>query len=592
MARRTIAIPAIARRSRPGPRLVRFGAAGILALLMIAAAWIGIRTLVQRSFDWMTDRGLALLAVSTSEAAALDTWEAETRADWQRRKLDYVRYLVERRNPNGLTHHHTRLLLSRVSDADYPTVEDWQRWLRAAARLERGEAPAVTSSERLDITELWRAPVGLTSWFSTILPLDGEIFIASLGREFDDPNDPADGVVRVDGASGQATLFFQPPPEHRGPRDVVGLAASSGLLFVACWNGTVYTLDMSGAIRFTTSLGDAIVGPPLAVDTNSDGTMDVVVPTRSGRIVAISGRTGRVSWSTQVAPAMTTASAPAATLARLTATGPGPGNLLVTFPDGHLAVVAAVNGALRGQRALATTTVAGGLGLASERYAGVPGYVADRAGRIWSISEIGNGYDGVPIRVLPLRHDERVLAALRTLTPARAEPGNETPLLLAAISGEFGVGRGAVVALSAEGSRWQCPIPGAIWGTPAVANLRMGRLTGPRPANVVVASIVPGVDAQATGMLTILSDRGHVVWQQALPAPVESSPVVADVTGNNRLEILVADQQGILWCFRTPGGGPVEWGTLGGDSHNTRHVDNAFGFGNRAFGYQAAWKTP
>ena len=91
-------------------------------------------------------------------------------------------------------------------------------------------------------------------------------------------------------------------------------------------------------------------------------------------------------------------------------------------------------------------------------------------------------------------------------------------------------------------------------------------------------------------MLTVVSALGHVLQRVELDAPVECSPVVADVNGDNHLEILVADQSGRMYCYATPGFGPVEWGLFGGDSRNTRNAANAYAFGQTLFGRQGQWK--
>jgi hypothetical protein len=47
---------------------------------------------------------------------------------------------------------------------------------------------------------------------------------------------------------------------------------------------------------------------------------------------------------------------------------------------------------------------------------------------------------------------------------------------------------------------------------------------------------------------------------------------------------------GYLYCFKTDGYGPVEWGLFGGDSHNTRNAACAYAYGQRLYGYQWKWR--
>ena len=191
---------------------------------------------------------------------------------------------------------------------------------------------------------LWTAPVGLTTWFSNVLPLDGQIYVGSLGAEFRQTQDTADGVVRINGTSGAAELIFTPPPEHRGPRDVLGLAAGDAELFVACANGSVYAVDPEGQPRWHAHAGDPIISPPLAADLNRDGATDVVVVTRAtkgttAKAVALSGRGGRTIWATTVAHPPAGDPLLGATLALGPLRADGGPELFVTLPTGDLAVL-------------------------------------------------------------------------------------------------------------------------------------------------------------------------------------------------------------------------------------------------------------
>jgi hypothetical protein len=136
-----------------------------------------------------------------------------------------------------------------------------------------------------------------------------------------------------------------------------------------------------------------------------------------------------------------------------------------------------------------------------------------------------------------------------------------------------------------KGIAWRYGVDGAIWGTPAIADLN-----GDHDPEIIVGSIVPGADGHPTGLLSIVSRDGHLLRREALPAAIECSPVVADVDGDGRLDILVADQSGLLHAVTTGSIGPVEWGLFGGDSHNTRNAVNAYAYGQLPVGRQWAWK--
>jgi outer membrane protein assembly factor BamB len=579
------------------------GALAVVALILIGTLAAGRWYLTKRSLSWQVRRGLdELEAADTPQKvrAALDRWEAETSATWEPRLAEFIT-LLYRDYP--LDDQRVRLLLTRAAGADYGNRrDDWQRWFEAWRRARQGLPPNVPRKEAVTLKPRWVAPVGLTAWFTTILPLDGQIYVASLGSRFDSSPDAADGVVRVDGATGSAELFFMPPAEHRGPRDVIGLAAGDNVLFVACYNGSVYCINAEGTVLWHVHVGDPIIAAPLAADTRLDGTTDAIVVTRAGKVIALNGRQGKTIWVATIARPAAGQSLLGATLALGDVLGQTEPQLVVTLPPGQVEVLALRSGRSLWRHDLAAGTVAGVLCCAGPPDTGPPAYVGDRTASVWSLVSSARHLEAVRWQALGLRRDETLVAALRTLGLQRGpqrvsganaqaaefgihDTGGPGSLLLACLTGDYGGRRGAVCALAPEGQRWRLPVDGAIWGTSAVADLNAdGR------AEIVVASVEPRGDDRMIGVVTVVSAAGHVVQRAEVDAPIECSPVVADVDGDGRLEVLVADQSGRLHCFATEGYGPLEWGLYGGDSHNTRNAVNAYDYGQRLYGYQWQWR--
>ena len=343
----------------------------VLAVGACAARWYWRRA----GLAWSVQRGLKLLtgADSVTElAAALDEWENQTSPRWHHRRNDLIVHLF---SDCSLEDGRIRALLTRVSGADYADrLEDWQRWFETRQRLRRGEQPKVKAKQRVRLKLRWKAPVGLTAWFTTIIPLDGQIYLASLGASFDDESDTADGIVRVDGQSGSAALIFQPPDGR--PRDVLGIAAGEECLFAACRGGFVYCVTLDGTPRWKSRTGGTLAGPPLALDINEDGVTDVMVPMSDGRVVALSGRNGNTVW---VAPAPGRSRArggagrePGAALAAGKVIDDTCRDVIATTPDGNIRVLAASNGKLRWQGALAAGTLAGPVVCAGQAGGGPP----------------------------------------------------------------------------------------------------------------------------------------------------------------------------------------------------------------------------
>lgn len=554
-----------------------------VTLIALAGGCIGLGlwTWRTRSLAVQVRYGVELLETVRTRAqvhAALDRWVAETRARWHSRQFDLIRLL---RSEQWRDDPRARLLLLRVSGAEFDDEQDWQRWLGTAQRRTRGEPIRVPRGERVELEASWNAPVGLTGWFSTILPLDGQIFVASLGRRFAEDEDGADGVVRVDGRTGDAKLIFQPPADHLGLRDIIGIAAGDGCLFVGCHNGHVYCIDPTGESRWATHVGAPVVGAPLAIDLNRDGVTDVAVPTRAGHVVALSGRQGQTVWVAEIG-----ASRPAGTPAvgatlLLTGSANADGRSIVaTLIDGTVAGVAARSGEVVWRDTLRTGTLSGGVSLGRDDDHDVPAWFCDRAAQVWSLIADGVSADLVRVGGLGRARPELVVAALCTLDSRSA-----VPTLIVCPTGSYAEDRGAVAALRLDDVHWRSPVGGAVWATPAVADLN-----GNGRSEIAVASIVPTAVPPAAGRLTILSDRGHIVKLVDVPAAIECTPVVADVNGDGDLDILIADQAGVLHCLSTGSSGEVHWGLAAGDPHNTRNAANAYAFGQRQYGLQWDWK--
>ncbi len=558
----------------------------LVALLVVVVAGGGLGGAYwwwqSRTLEGMVGVGLKLLRDADDGIAlhvALANWERRWDPPFRGRRLALARHLVEH---HDLGDGRVRVLLTRVTGAYYGTDKDaWRRWLEDVERRDSNRSLSRSRAERVKLELLWSAPVGLTGWFSAMLALDGRVYVASLGADFVDPADVADGVVVVDGASGQAALLFTPPPTHYGPGGMIGIAGGSDVLFAASQNGVVYCIDRSGTVRWSTHTGAPIVSAPLAVDTNHDGVRDVVVVTQAGKVVALSGHQGATTW---VATLTESASVPeqalGATLALGDLLGDADEEILATAVDGAVVVLDARNGRRMWRGARPAGILGGSLCRGSAADAGPPAFVLDRSARVWGLVRSGGGLQMVAWPGLGAVPAESAIAGLRSLNSEPERP----PALVAFPTGDYAGGRGALGVVRAEGLEWRCPVGGAVWATPAVANLNREK-----GSEVVLVAIEPRAGGVVGGVLTVVSPAGHMLLREELPAPVESAPLVADVTGDGRLELLVADQTGRLHCYMTGAAGPVEWGSRGGDKFNTLNEARAYEFGQVPFGLQWSW---
>jgi outer membrane protein assembly factor BamB len=556
--------------------LVTLAAGTVLAWAMFSSIWREHR--LKRSVE----EGIASLTGVTdplSVARALDRWEQRTREDWS----DGPERLIERLLDEDLiADRRVRGMLTYLTGCDFgDRPEEWEQWRRTRNRLERGEQPSLPGERAVRLEKMWTAPIGRTDRASTILPIDGNIYVASLGATLGRPDDAADGVVRVRGADGESAIIFTP---EGAVRDVVGLAMADDGLFVAGRDGRVYCIDPAGSLLWKGSAAAAICAPPLGLDANQDGTTDVVVLTESDRAVAFNGANGRTLWVAKL---------PAAQAADLAADGIRPGlaawrlggskhaEIIAASPDGRLVRLEARSGRALTERRATGGFLAGPIACSPQRYGGLMCLALSRHGD--GISLTADGLAG-PSWLLSTGDSSRVAASLRTLTRIRGERPGPEAMFIACIGGSSRPAADGICAFDAQGVRWRFSNGGAPCGPAVIADVN-----GDHRSDVVVALNPTGGSADA-GAILVLNADGQLVHRLAFDSPLTGSPVVADVDGDYKLELLVADQSGLLHCFKTRSSGPVEWGVAGGDAHNTQNAENAYGWAQTPDGYQRAWR--
>jgi outer membrane protein assembly factor BamB len=592
---RTLTAPPYGSRRHSTGRLI------LLVLIIAGALTAALIALVWYIRIWSVGAavGRALVLLQSAQTGpqvdeAFAAWEAETHGRWRGREADVIDHVFANLDPTDAP---VRALLACVSGADYGTRRaDWDRWHADWKRRRDGKPPAVKSDEAVRLERAWEAPIGLTAWYTTILPIDGSIFVAGLGADTSGVDDPSDGLVRVDGITGAAALVFVPP--DRGPRDILGLAAGADTLFLACRNGSVYSVAPTGELRWKTFVGGPIVSIPLAAEINADSVTDVAVVVQPDKVVALNGANGRTLWAAAAPPNTPRSDVRAAPVTASLARGDlfptGGDELLVSTTAGHVRVLALNDGAMRWKGAVEPGCYGGALLPHPETSPGRPALIVDGGGGIWSLLHAGRGLDAVLTRQLGARSVTAVVAAPRSLlsgaTTDDAPVNAAAPWLVTCSAGAADGPGGSVFALAGEAVRWRYTPGGVIWGTPAVADLNADRRS-----EVVVATLERAAADGASpelmrGGLYVLSQDGHLLRHAPLPAPVECSPVVSDVNGDGRLDVLVADRSGVLHCFSTRGYGPVEWGVYGGDARNARDARRAYAWGQAPHGHQWRWR--
>ncbi|MCH7871111.1 MAG: PQQ-binding-like beta-propeller repeat protein [Planctomycetes bacterium] len=510
----------------------------------------------------------------------LAAWERQTKRHWYGGQDALVDRLLD---PVLLADRRVRTLLTYLTGCDYgEQIEEWELWRSTRARLRDGLQPDLPRRRAVKLEKMWQAPIGLTAWFSNIVPIDGQIYVASLGLGVNKRDDRADGVVRVDGRTGRATLIFR--PTEGSNRDVMGICAGTNGMFVASRNGRVYFIDPDGGLKWSSSAGSAICAPPMSLDFNRDGILDVIVVTQRDKVVAFNGRQGKTVW-----------------VSRLPTSGRGRGSEGYSRPglaawrspnSDRTEVVATTSGGrvvrldARHGKTIATQEFSHGFGSGAvlcdpQRYERFECLTIGRSGQIASTHDKRSREASWALNAAGAAN---VVTLLRTISAA--PPNRPLPLTIATIGGAARAAGNMVCGIDADGIRWRFAPGGHLWATPAIADMN-----GDRRSDIVIASTVRGSDGEAMSIISILSAEGQCIYRLPIGAPVGCSPVVADVDGDDKLELLIADQSGLLHCFKTNSSGPVEWGVYGGDAQNTQNAENAYSWGQVPYGFQKRWRS-
>ncbi len=336
-----------------------------------------------------------------------------------------------------------------------------------------------------------------------------------------------------------------------------------------------------GAV-WSRSLGPTHLSSPVIADVNGDGHLDIVTADLSGTVNVFDGRTGRElpGWPqpVQPRPGSTTAVESSPTVADLDGNGRkeiivGAGSLEV--PDQQGGVVAFdANGKVRWR--IQTLTVAGQSGVVGTPAVGdVNGdghpdvvfggfdhriYVVDRSGRIlpgFPMDSLDTIWDS------PALYDEAHIGRMDIFLGGDASPGGPCGNVSWA-----GILRAIRVTAFGPQILWSHCQHQIFQSSPAI-----GAISGDGRMDLVVGTGTgPSGDAAATNSLNAfhLDDGSPVAgWPVSLNGPIFGSPVIGDVTGDHRNDVVVTAcatcSDGRVWAF--DGHGHRLWSTADPNDH-------------------------
>jgi hypothetical protein len=373
---------------------------------------------------------------------------------------------------------------------------------------------------------------------------------------------------------------------RRGARALGGLIVVLGMAFSAFGltpTASAAPLPKFGGAAWVKGLGPTHLSSPVIADVNGDGHPDVVTADLSGMLHVLDGRTGRdlPGWPqpVQVNPGQTVAVESSPTVASLDHNGHmqivvGAGTIDIPGQQGGVVAFNA-NGSVRWR--IRTMTIAGESGVVGSPAVGdvngdgFPDVVFGSFDhRIYAVDRSGRLLPGFPIDSLdtiwdsPALYDEAHIGRMDIFLGGDASPGGPCGAWSWA-----GILRAIRVTPSGPRVLWSHCQHQIFQSSPAIGNISYdGRM------DVVVGTGTGASgDARATNSLSAfhLDDGSPVAgWPVVLNGPIFGSPVIGDVNGDGRNDVVVAAcatcNDGRVWAFS--GHGHLLWDVVPGAAEN------------------------
>ena len=142
----------------------------------------------------------------------------------------------------------------------------------------------------------WKTYIGLTTFKTNMVVNGGHIYVGSNGHHFKDYFlDHDNGVCILDARTGK--LQKRLADETFGDMDVNGVVLDGDHIYFGNDNEEMLCYNTKGQLLWRMPASGDVEAQPVLIDANSDCVNDVVYATESGEIACLDSRTGNVLWS-------------------------------------------------------------------------------------------------------------------------------------------------------------------------------------------------------------------------------------------------------------------------------------------------------
>ncbi len=145
----------------------------------------------------------------------------------------------------------------------------------------------------------WKTKIGGTTFKTNFVLHEGLLIVGSNGEHYRDWRiDKNSGVYFIDPTNGK--ILHRVADEGYGDMDVNGIVAENGRIFFGNDNEEFLCYDTCGRQIWRVPVSGDVEAEPVLLDIDCDGTSEIIFGTETGEVAALDSRNGKAIWSFKI----------------------------------------------------------------------------------------------------------------------------------------------------------------------------------------------------------------------------------------------------------------------------------------------------